>query len=137
MAATIIARKATTKLALMGRGGRNRGNAGPKVGPATPVATAAASPKVLRAATSDPPEQTMTFDSPAPEQGPEVSHDVVAGDNETNVPAARSSKPAPDANKATPHRAHGSASDHAGAGPQSMNDSPSHAAAGRSAKSAA
>jgi hypothetical protein len=45
--------------------------------------------------------------------------------------------PSRDANKATPHRVRGSASDNAGDGKQANNDSPSRAASARSAKSAA
>jgi len=51
--------------------------------------------------------------------------------------SADDNSPTRDANKATPHKAHGSASDNAGDGKQAKNDSPSHAAASRSAKPAA
>ena len=50
---------------------------------------------------------------------------------------ADGNSPARDANKATPHKTHSSASDNSGGGKQAQNDSPSHATASRSAKSAA
>lgn len=84
---------------------------------------------------------TTSCQDPTPTDPVSTPADDTTAVHDPTVRATKSSaddsSPTRDANKATPHKAHGSASDTAGGDKQAKNDSPSHAAASRSAKSAA
>jgi len=111
----------------------------------TPPPVSSVPASVSASLRGSPAAQAISPTTSSESQDPTLVDPVSTTADDTNpVPTVRATKggaddnsPTRDANKATPHKAHGSASDNAGDGKQAKNDSPSRAAASRSAKPAA